>query len=124
MKSRPAAWSCGYFSIPCHKSTHVKHKVPQPPKPAQVVGIDTKFETATSYLRSTASSYGVTDPQTLCDLIESLEHRCLAIAYALGYERANELYERKRGKKIEEPYDNYHEWRAEAIDKNFTFKKN
>lgn len=101
----------------------MKHKEPQPPTPAQVVGIDTKFETATSYLRSTASTYGVADPDALCDLIEALEHRCLSIAYALGYERANELHEQQRGKRLDEPFDNYQHWRGEAINQHFTFKK-
>jgi len=99
----------------------MKHKQAQPPTPAKVIGIDTKFETATSYLRTNAHTYGVTDTQALCDMIESLEHRSLSIAYALGYERANELHERKRGKKSEEPFDNYQQWRREAIEKHFTF---
>lgn len=101
----------------------MKHKEPQPPTPAQVVGIDTKFETVTSYVRSTAHIYQIPDPQPLCDLIEALEHRCLAVAYALGYERSNELHEQQHGKTLEEPFDNYQHWRGEAIDKHFTFTK-
>jgi hypothetical protein len=99
----------------------MKHKDPQPPTPAKVVGIDTKFETATSYLRSTAPNYGIADPDALCDLIEALEHRCLSIAYALGYERANELHAEAHGKTLVEAFDNYQHWRGEAIDKHFTF---
>jgi len=101
----------------------MKHKEPQPPTPAKVVGIDEKFETATSYLRSTAHIYQIPDPSSLCDMIEALEHRCLAIAYALGYERANELHEKQHGKVLTDDKGDYQYWKGEAISKHFTFKK-